>query len=219
MRETVHSLLPQIYPRIYQHSNNEKRKPIINQIHFPFRARSRSPPQLPPLHPPTFEPTIQKKEKKKETNYVPSNRHTHPKSPFILLLIPFSDLSVYRLVSSITTATVSTTVETPWTQPSPEEILPYHSFSPFPQNINGHRPFEFNRFNPRKKKLAAAPPVSRTRNGSFPCGKRVRGGPRAASWCALRTPKPPPLSLFFGCTRRRHRYFSRKKGRRWDKGG
>lgn len=195
MRETVHSLLPQIYPRIYQHSNNEKRKPIINQIHFPFRARSRSP-QLPPLHPPTFEPTIQKK-KKKETNYVPSNRHTHPKSPFILLLIPFSDLPVHRLVSSITTATVSTTVETPWTQPPPctEEILLYHSFSPFPQNINGHRPFEFNRFNPRKKKLAAAPPVSRTRNGSFPCGKRVRGGPRAASWCALRTPKPPPLFL------------------------
>lgn len=124
-----------------------------------------------------------KKEKKKETNYVPSNRHTHPKSPFILLLIPFSDLPVHRLVSSITTATVSTTVETPWTQPPPctEEILLYHSFSPFPQNINGHRPFEFNRFNPRKKKLAAAPPVSRTRNGSFPCGKRVRGGPRAAS--------------------------------------
>lgn len=27
------------------------------------------------------------------------------------------------------------------------------------------------------------------------------------------------FSLFFGCTRRRHRYFSRKKGRRWDKGG
>ena len=162
-----------------------------------------------------------KKKKKKETNYVPSNRHTHPKSPFILLLIPFSDLPVHRLVSSITTATVSTTVETPWTQPPPctEEILLYHSFSPFPQNINGHRPFEFNRFNPRKKKLAAAPPVSRTRNGSFPCGKRVRGGPRAASWCALRTPKPPSLSLFFGCTRRRHRYFSRKKGRRWDKGG
>lgn len=138
-----------------------------------------------------------KKKKKKETNYVPSNRHTHPKSPFILLLIPFSDLPVHRLVSSITTATVSTTVETPWTQPPPctEEILLYHSFSPFPQNINGHRPFEFNRFNPRKKKLAAAPPVSRTRNGSFPCGKRVRGGPRAASWCALRTPKPPPLFL------------------------
>lgn len=138
-----------------------------------------------------------KKKKKKETNYVSSNRHTHPKSPFILLLIPFSDLPVHRLVSSITTATVSTTVETPWTQPPPctEEILLYHSFSPFPQNINGHRPFEFNRFNPRKKKLAAAPPVSRTRNGSFPCGKRVRGGPRAASWCALRTPKPPPLFL------------------------
>lgn len=81
MRETVHSLLPQIYPRIYQHSNNEKRKPIINQIHFPFRARSRSP-QLPPLHPPTFEPTIQKKRKKLITYLQTVTRIQNPRSSY-----------------------------------------------------------------------------------------------------------------------------------------
>lgn len=112
----MHFLVPQIYPlpHIYQHPNNEKRRLITNRIHLPhlsFHARSR--PQLPRLHPPTFDPTIQEKreKRKKEANYVPSNPHTHPKSPFILLLIPFSDP---RTISHpITTAAVSTTVETP----------------------------------------------------------------------------------------------------------
>lgn len=70
----------------------------------------------------------------------------------------------------ITTAAVSTTVETP---PRTRRSRPSF-FSP--PKYQGHRPFEFNRFSPRKKKLAAAPPVSRTRSESFPCGKRVRGG-------------------------------------------
>lgn len=168
----MHFLVPQIYPlpHIYQHPNNEKRRVITNRIHLPhlsFHARSR--PQLPRLHPPTFDPTIQEKreKRKKEANYVPSNPHTHPKSPFILLLIPFSDprtISSHHHRRRFNHRRNS----------SADEEITAVLF--LPPKYQGHRPFEFNRFSPRKKKLAAAPPVSRTRSESFPCGKRVRGG-------------------------------------------
>lgn len=73
-------------PNFYFNSPIKSIYPIPHSMHDPATC-STSSSYIQPNDP-------KKKEKikiKKETNYVPSKPHTHPKAPFILLLIPFSD--------------------------------------------------------------------------------------------------------------------------------
>lgn len=175
-----------------------------------------------------------KKKQRKETNYVPSNRHTHPKAPFILLLIPFSDPK-HHLISSHHRHRFNHRLNSSgredlgrWTQPlrgrGDHRAVPFLSFFPLPpspKNIRGTARLNSTGRGRVKRNWPRRRPFRGRETSRFHAGKGYGGG---QGWAARRilmrcppgTPKPP-LS-FFGCTRRRHRYFSREK-RRWGSGG